>query len=90
MPRAVLGVGLVLAGVLCLAAPAQAAFTATTQSEHDRFGVDSGFASAQDFDTTAPGTQALPSTFAASLTVDGGSGQDTLRFGGRARPAERP
>ncbi len=47
---------------------------------HDRFGTDPGFASAQDFDTTQTGTQTLPSTFATRLTVDGGAGQDTLRF----------
>jgi Ca2+-binding RTX toxin-like protein len=47
---------------------------------HDRFGIDPGFASAQDFDTTQAGTQTLPSTYATRLTVDGGAGQDTLRF----------
>jgi Ca2+-binding RTX toxin-like protein len=48
--------------------------------EHDRFGVDPGFASAQDFDTTQAGTQTLPSTYATRLTVDGGAGQDSLRL----------
>jgi Ca2+-binding RTX toxin-like protein len=49
-----------------------------TVLEHNRFGVDPGFASAQDFDTTQAGTQTLPSTYATLLTVDGGTGQDTL------------
>jgi Ca2+-binding RTX toxin-like protein len=48
--------------------------------EHDRFGIDPGFASAQDFDTAQAGTQTLPSAYATQLTVDGGSGQDTLRL----------
>jgi Ca2+-binding RTX toxin-like protein len=47
---------------------------------HDRFGVDPGFASAEDFDTTQPGTQTFPSSFANLLMVDGGAGQDSLRF----------
>jgi Ca2+-binding RTX toxin-like protein len=48
--------------------------------EHDRFGIDPGFASAQDFDTNAAGVQTFPSTFATRLMVDGGAGQDTVRF----------
>ncbi len=47
---------------------------------HDRFGVDPGFASADDFDTSQAGVQAFPSSFATRLMVDGGTGQDTLRF----------
>ena len=47
---------------------------------HDRFGVDPGFASADDFDTTQAGAQTFPSAFATRLMVDGGTGQDTLRF----------
>jgi Ca2+-binding RTX toxin-like protein len=47
---------------------------------HDRFGVDPGFASAEDFDTGQPGVQTFGSDFATRLMVDGGTGQDTLRF----------
>jgi len=46
--------------------------------QHNRFGVDPGFASAQDFDTTQAGTQTLPSTFATLLTVNGGAGNDSI------------
>lgn len=51
-----------------------------TVLEHDRFAVDPGFASAQDFDTAQAGTQTLSSTYATRLTVDGGAGEDALRF----------
>lgn len=103
MSRVVLGCSLIVAGLLGLAAPAGAAYTAAPTAEgifmtgdgaddaltitvgdavleHDRFGADPGFASAQDFDTTQPGTQTLPSTYATLLTVNGGTGQDALRL----------
>jgi Ca2+-binding RTX toxin-like protein len=101
--RFVLAWSVITAGLLALAAPAVATYTATPGTdgtlmagdggadsltvtvtdaalEHDRFGVDPGFASAQDFDTTQAGVQPLPSTYATLLTVDGGAGQDALRF----------
>jgi Ca2+-binding RTX toxin-like protein len=70
-------------GVLMAGDGASDALTITitpTVLEHDRFGVDPGFASAQDFDTTQAGTQSLPSSFATLLTVDGGTGNDSLKL----------
>jgi hypothetical protein len=47
---------------------------------HNRFGVDPGFASAQDFNSSTPGTQTIPSTYASRIMVDGGAGQDSLKL----------
>jgi Ca2+-binding RTX toxin-like protein len=70
-------------GVLMTGDSASDDLTITVNSDvlaHNRFGVDPGFASAQDFDTTQAGTQTVPSTFATLVTVNGGTGNDSLKL----------
>jgi Ca2+-binding RTX toxin-like protein len=70
-------------GILMTGDAASDNLTITVNSdvlEHDRFGVDPGFASAQDFDSATAGTQTIPSTYASRIMVDAGAGQDSLKL----------
>src|SRR3954470_18572776 len=46
--------------------------------EHNRFGVDPGFASAGDFDSSAPGVQPYATSFSPRLDVVDDGGTDTV------------
>jgi hypothetical protein len=57
--------------------------------EHNRFGVDPGFASAADFDSGTPGEQRLSSDFPRFVLVADGGGLDTVSVVDERGPAAR-
>jgi uncharacterized repeat protein (TIGR01451 family) len=56
---------------------------------HDRFGVDPGFNSPFDFNSTAAGDQTLSATSTTHIVVNGGDGNDTVTIGTTSIPAEQ-
>jgi uncharacterized repeat protein (TIGR01451 family) len=56
---------------------------------HNRFGIDPGFNSAFDFNSTVAGDQTLSATTATHIVVNGGDGNDTVTIGTVSIPAEQ-
>jgi uncharacterized repeat protein (TIGR01451 family) len=55
---------------------------------HNRFGIDPGFNSGFDFDSTILGDQTLSATTGANIVVHGGDGDDAVIMGTAAAPGE--
>lgn len=53
---------------------------------HNRFGVDPGFASPEDFDSTVPGVQTLAAAITSNVIVNLGSGIETVSLGSANSP----
>jgi uncharacterized repeat protein (TIGR01451 family) len=56
---------------------------------HNRFGIDPGFNSAFDFNSTVAGDQTLSATSTTHIVVNGGDGNDTVTIGTASVPAEQ-